>query len=120
MAVSRSLFDPRLPTVRQYWRRAMLSDGSTIGLALSGGGFRATLFGLGSLWRLNDAGLLGKLDRITSVSGGSIIAGMLALRWAKLDFKDGNASNFESEIATPVRDFCSHGIDVKAFLLGAI
>lgn len=98
----------------------MLNDGSTIGLALSGGGFRATLFGLGSLWRLNDAGLLGKLDRITSVSGGSILAGVLAQRWKKLEFTDGEATNFESEIAAPVREFCSHGIDVKAFLLGVI
>ena len=46
----------------------MAIDGKTLGLALSGGGYRATLFGLGSLWRLNDAGLLGRLDRITSVS----------------------------------------------------
>ena len=46
----------------------MALDGKTLGLALSGGGYRATLFSLGSLWRLNDAGLLGKLDRITSVS----------------------------------------------------
>ena len=98
----------------------MLSDGSTIGIALSGGGFRAALFGLGSLWRLNDAGLLGKLDRITSVSGGSIVAGVLAQRWSELDFKDGKASNFEGEIAAPVRDFCGRGIDVKAFLLGMI
>ena len=28
------------------------------GLALSGGGFRATLFHLGTLWRLNELGLL--------------------------------------------------------------
>ncbi len=34
-----------------------------IGLALSGGGFRATLFHLGSLWRLNELGYLPKLDR---------------------------------------------------------
>ena len=63
-----------------------LADGTTLGLALSGGGFRATLFGLGSLWRLNDAGLLGRLDRVTSVSGGSIMAGILASRWHALSF----------------------------------
>lgn len=34
----------------------MAIDGKTLGLALSGGGSRATLFGLGSLRRLNDAG----------------------------------------------------------------
>ena len=51
-----------------------------IGLAFSGGGFRATLFHLGSLWRLNELGYLPKLDRISSVSGGSITAGRLAVR----------------------------------------
>ncbi len=72
----------------------MAIDGKTLGLALSGGGYRATLFGLGSLWRLNDAGLLGKLDRVTSVSGGSIVAGVLANRWRDLQFTDGKAANF--------------------------
>jgi NTE family protein len=50
-----------------------------IALCLSGGGYRAMLFHLGSLWRLNEAGLLPKLDRISSVSGGSIAAGVLGL-----------------------------------------
>src|SRR6185312_7094089 len=43
-------------------------------LCLSGGGFRATLFHLGALRRLNETGVLAKLDTITSVSGGSIMA----------------------------------------------
>lgn len=55
----------------------MAVNGKTLGLAFSGGGFRATLFSLGTLWRLNDAGLLGKLDRITSVSGGGDTGGHL-------------------------------------------
>lgn len=89
-----------------------------IGLALSGGGFRATLFGLGSLWRLNEAGLLGRLSRITSVSGGSILAGILAHRWRQLSFSEGRASNFASVVAQPVREFCSHTIDIGAAVLG--
>src|SRR5260370_305678 len=48
-----------------------------VGLAMSGGGFRATLFHLGALWRLNELGYLTKLDRISSVSGGSITTGVL-------------------------------------------
>lgn len=95
-----------------------LDQQTTIGLALSGGGFRATLFGLGSLWRLNDAGLLGRLNRITSVSGGSILAGVLAHRWRQLAFDDGRASNFEQVVAQPVREFCSHTIDISTALLG--
>ncbi|HEX5676140.1 MAG TPA: patatin-like phospholipase family protein, partial [Azonexus sp.] len=77
----------------------MPKAGKRIGLALSGGGFRATLFGLGTLWRLNEAGLLGNLTRITSVSGGSILAGILAHRWRQLNFSDGLADNFEAVLA---------------------
>jgi NTE family protein len=98
----------------------MAIDGNTIGIALSGGGFRATLFGLGSLLRLNDAGLLGRLDRITSVSGGSILAGVLANRWQELRFADGRAANFDSLVAEPVRRFCSRTIDVGAGLKGLL
>lgn len=98
----------------------MSIDGKTLGLALSGGGFRATLFGLGSLWRLNDAGLLGKLDRLTSVSGGSILMGILAHRWRHLQFSGGHASNFEQVIAEQVRLFCANTIDIGAGLAGLL
>jgi NTE family protein len=90
----------------------------SIGLALSGGGFRATLFGLGSLWRLNEGGLLRRLTRITSVSGGSIVAGVLAHRWRQLNFVDDQARNFEEVVAQPVREFCNQTIDVSTALLG--
>jgi predicted acylesterase/phospholipase RssA len=46
-----------------------------IGLALSGGGFRATVFHAGALLRLHELHMLSKIDTITSVSGGSIING---------------------------------------------
>ena len=38
-------------------------------LCLSGGGYRAMLFHLGALLRLNETGFLRKLKRISSVSG---------------------------------------------------
>jgi len=106
-------------TSQGEWAMA-LADGSTLGIALSGGGFRATLFGLGSLWRLNDAGLLGRLDRVTSVSGGSILAGVLASRWRDLQFADGKASNFETVVVKPVQDFCAQTADIEAGILGWI
>jgi len=61
-------------------------------LCLSGGGFRAMLFHLGALRRLNDGGFLPSLDRVSSVSGGSITAGMLGLSWSRLKFVQGVAS----------------------------
>lgn len=98
----------------------MTVDGKTLGIALSGGGFRATLFGLGSLWRLNDAGLLGKLDRVTSVSGGSIIAAVLGHRWNELKFHNGCAQNFYDLIAEPISNICSRTIDERAILWGGV
>src|SRR5215470_5372477 len=50
-----------------------------VALCLSGGGYRAMLFHVGVLWRLNELGWLARLDRVSSVSGGSITAGVLAL-----------------------------------------
>ena len=55
-----------------------------VGLCLSGGGYRAMLFHVGVVWRLHDAGWLERLDRVSSVSGGSITAGALALAWPRL------------------------------------
>lgn len=69
-----------------------------IALCLSGGGYRAMVFHLGALWRLNEAGLLRKLNRISSVSGGSITAGMLGLQWKKLNF-DGTYWGIRTNIA---------------------
>jgi NTE family protein len=49
-----------------------------VALCLSGGGYRAALFHLGAVRRLNELGVLGRIDTITSVSGGSILAAHLA------------------------------------------
>lgn len=91
------------------------------GLALSGGGFRATLFHLGSLWRLNELGWLKRFAEVTSVSGGSITAAYLGSRWQRLTL-DGNgvATNFMDEIVRPLRDFCSQTIDIGSVLAGLI
>jgi len=92
-----------------------------MGLALSGGGFRASLFGLGSLWRLNELGWLKSLRRVTSVSGGSLTAGVLAARWRDLEFDDaGCAVNFPEVVADRLRAFCSSTLDWKAILCGLI
>ena len=89
-----------------------------IGLALSGGGFRATLFHIGALWRINEFGLFPELREITSVSGGSITAAFLGLRWSRLHFKGQVARNFEDEVAAPLRRFCSTTIDIPTVLKG--
>src|ERR1700682_4855744 len=65
-----------------------------VALSLSGGGYRAMVFHVGALYRLNEIGLLGKLARISSVSGGSITAGLLGLLWSKLQFDNGRGAHF--------------------------
>ena len=92
-----------------------------IALCLSGGGYRAMLFHLGSLWRLNEFGLLPKLARISSVSGGSITAGLLGLKWQRLSFNaSGVATNLETEVVQPIRNLADHTIDLPSFVYGLL
>jgi NTE family protein len=83
-----------------------------IGLALSGGGFRASLFHLGALRRLNEAGLLSRTSVISSVSGGSILAGLLAVKWGNLtvDPATGRFLNFEAEVEKPMTHYCGENL----------
>lgn len=60
-----------------------------IGLALSGGGFRATLFHLGVVRALRDCDQLKDVKLVCSVSGGSILAAHLVLHWEKYLTKEG-------------------------------
>ncbi len=103
----------------------MAEDKLNIGLALSGGGFRATLFHLGAMRRLNELGWLRRLDIITSVSGGAIMAGVLARHWNELswvndpvDASRSVAQNFAAVMEPPIREFCGRHIDVLAGLAG--
>src|SRR6201990_3775168 len=64
------------------WEEGKAQPG--IGIAPSGGGFRAMLFHAGALARLNELGLLSRAARISSVSGGSIASGFLAHVWSEL------------------------------------
>lgn len=100
-----------------------MGDGNKeFALALSGGGYRATLFTLGSLWRLNEFGLLARINRITSVSGGSITSALLAMKWKDLDFSRDThiAGNFRTVIADPLQEFCSKGLDIMAGIRGIL
>ncbi len=91
-------------------------------LCMSGGGYRAMVFHVGALWRLNDAGILPKLNRISSVSGGSITAGVLGLAWPRLDFHaaTGVAGAFVAEVVEPIRRLASVTVDRKSVIAGAL
>ena len=87
---------------------------------MSGGGYRAMLFHLGALWRLNEAGMLQSLERVASVSGGSITAGVLALAWPDLGFSSGVASRFEETVAAPIHALASRTVDLLAAAEGLL
>lgn len=55
-----------------------------LGLALSGGGFRASLFHLGVLSQMAELGLLRHVEVISTVSGGSIIGALYYLHVKRL------------------------------------
>ncbi len=105
-----------------------------IGLCLSGGGYRAMLFHTGVLLRLAEFGYLGSKDRIgkqgqlgslmrvSSVSGGSIIAGVLGLAWQDLLVNDEDvARRFRDHVMGPVQDFASQTtISIKSGIAAMI
>ena len=76
-----------------------------IGLSLSGGGFRATLFHLGVVRLLSETGQLSQVKRIGAVSGGSILAAHLVLHW-----KQYAGSNEDDKAAQDIIQFVQKDI----------
>ncbi|MGH3331641.1 MAG: patatin-like phospholipase family protein [Nocardioidaceae bacterium] len=105
--------------VRLIRSEAQKAPEQGIALCLSGGGYRAMLFHAGVLWRLNEASMLTRLDRVSSVSGGSISAGVLAMNWKHLDFdQHGVAQQFVPQVVEPIRGLAGENVDVTSVLVG--
>jgi NTE family protein len=110
------LVDPvrRLPTDPEQ----VPTDGTA--LCLSGGGYRAMLFHTGVLWRLAEARWLHTLDRVSSVSGGSLTAGILAKVWKDLVAADDPRSAFAELVVAPIRSLASRTIDGPSVISGIL
>ena len=67
-----------------------------IGIALSGGGFRAVAFHLGVLRALHDRGVLDHVEVLSTVSGGSLIGGI----WA---YSDDDFATFDRKVTDLLR-----------------
>lgn len=105
---------PEAPTPSAAARRGYRPpyERKGVALCLSGGGYRAALFHLGAVRALNELGVLGAINTVTSVSGGSILAAYLAHRvgdtWPSqrgerlADF-DSIAAGFHALCATDIR-----------------
>ncbi|MGN6373076.1 MAG: patatin-like phospholipase family protein [Solirubrobacteraceae bacterium] len=90
-------------------------------LCLSGGGYRAMLFHVGALWRLNELGWIARLNHVSSVSGGSITAGTLGRSWSDLAFDaDGVAGDFSARLVHPIRKLAGCTIDMWAVISGIL
>ncbi|HYO90209.1 MAG TPA: tetratricopeptide repeat-containing protein, partial [Pyrinomonadaceae bacterium] len=83
-----------------------------IGLALSGGGFRASLFHIGVLAKLAELGLLHRVEVISCVSGGSIIGAHYYLEVKRLlesktddEIKENNYRDYIEIVERITRDF---------------
>ncbi|WP_152186663.1 patatin-like phospholipase family protein [Segeticoccus rhizosphaerae] len=88
-------------------------------LCLSGGGYRAALFHLGAVRRLNELGVLGGLRSISGVSGGALTANLLAdsrLVWPDESGGEVVVKGFERYVADPLRRLAGHNVRTPALL----
>ena len=102
-------------------------DPGALGLAFSGGGYRATLFHAGAVLRLNELGLLSQARHIASVSGGSITTGILAMNWDTIfeGMHDVPAAIAPKEkmlehFTKPILKATSESIDIAVSVLGLL
>lgn len=79
-----------------------------VGLALSGGGSRAIAFHLGCLRALRDRGVLDRVQVISAVSGGSVIAAMYA-------YSQGSFADFDRSVVALLKRGIQQDIVRKMF-----
>lgn len=85
-------------------------------LCLSGGGYRAALFHLGAVRRLDELGILASLTTVSGVSGGSILANLLADPRLTVPPGGGPVDGFDAHVAAPLRRLASRNIRTAALL----
>jgi NTE family protein len=91
--------------------------GVPLALAFSGGGFRASLAALGVLRFVADAGLLGRVRYVSSVSGGSVAHGVFAHHYEELQREDFTAEALDRLVIEPFIDRISERSLIWALLL---
>ena len=87
-------------------------------LALSGGGFRATLCAVGVARFLADAGLLARLRYSSSVSGGSVANGILACAYRDVADRGFTGQAFDAHVLDPLVRRISAGSLTKKRIRG--
>jgi len=100
------------PCHRPYPRHADPPDPDSLpafAVALSGGGFRATLAAVGVLRFLADIDLLSRVRWVSSVSGGSIANGVFAAAYPALEERGFDTGAFVDLVERPIVDHVSRG-----------
>jgi NTE family protein len=92
------------------------SQRSGVALCFSGGGYRATLFHLGALRRLNELGVLPQVTTFCSVSGGSILHAQLALGLPWPLTAPIPAEEWDKRMTEPIRRFTAQDIRTGSVL----
>jgi hypothetical protein len=83
-------------------------------LWLAGDGYRAALFHLGALTRLNEVGLLAQIGTIGAVSGGAIAAAVVA---AQIEWPLAGAfRDWPEQVAEPLREIAGRNVRARALL----
>lgn len=81
----------------------MGNDNAKLGLALSGGGFRAAFFHIGVMAKLAEAGLLKRVEVISTVSGGSIIGAYYHLHIKRVLTENADANLNDDDLQIVMR-----------------
>lgn len=105
----------RLPTLGRLGGLAPgEADRGEKALWLAGDGYRAALFHLGALTRLNELGLLAQIGTIGAISGGAIAAAVLAARvtWPLA----GAFRGWPEQVAGPLREIAGRNVRARALL----
>jgi predicted acylesterase/phospholipase RssA len=93
---------PEIPTAEPT------TNHEIVGLALSGGGVRCAAFCLGALQGLDSAGLINRLDYLSTVSGGGYIGSAMTLAMSKdkgkFPFDPANSFDGETRHTRHIRD----------------
>lgn len=90
----------------------MESPTPSIALALSGGGVRAMVFHLGVLKSLAERGLLERVNRLSTVSGGTLATGLI---YQANDFQWPTSARFLEKIYSGLRErLCSRSLQMGA------
>lgn len=105
--------------IRQFRHAIGEPDNMQLGVALAGGGSKAASFGMGILAGLSDSGLLGEVDAVSTVSGGTYAAYFYFNRLVARNKMPAQGRPVESDYVSNLFYDCTYRYDSLAALSAA-